>query len=93
VAATNLSASLHRPEMRIRQRDADRLQRLPDPVASRNFPNPEMAGAVLQDHDVAGEERTVRAAQVHKHAVMTGDRDHLHLGDPWRAAPIQRRIH
>ena len=42
------------------------------------------AGAALRigdDHDVAGEERAVGAAEVHQHAVVPGDRDHFNVGD------------
>jgi hypothetical protein len=34
-----------------------------------------MAGVVFDNNDVAGEERRMRAAQVHQHAVMPGNRD------------------
>jgi hypothetical protein len=56
------------------------LQRLTDARAAGNFAHASVAGIVLEDHDVAGEERPVRTAQVQEHAVMTGHRDDRHLG-------------
>jgi hypothetical protein len=43
-----------------------------------------MAGVIFDNHDIAGEERGVRAAQVHQHAVMAGNRNDLHGGDNGR---------
>ena len=39
-----------------------------------------MTGGVLQDHQVAGEARRVRAGQGHQHAVVSRDGDDLHFG-------------
>jgi hypothetical protein len=44
-----------------------------------------MAGAVFQDDNVAGEERTMRAAEIEQHAVVARHLDHAHLGDHRRA--------
>ena len=40
-----------------------------------------VAVGVLEDHQVSGEERAVRAAEVQEHAVVPGDRHHPHRGD------------
>ena len=57
------------------------LQRLADLFAARHLADTGMAGIVGQDHQIAGEERRMRAAQIEQHAVAAGDRDHLHGGD------------
>ena len=61
------------------------FQRLADAFAAGNFADAGVAGIVLQHHDVAREERPVRAAQVEQHAVMAGDRHDPHRGDDRRA--------
>jgi hypothetical protein len=40
-----------------------------------------MAGIVFDNDNIAGEERRMRAAQVHQHAVMARNRNDLHGGD------------
>jgi len=60
------------------------LERAADAFAARHFADAGPARAVLQDHEVAGEERTVRAAQVEQHAVVAGDRNGLQLDDARR---------
>jgi len=44
-----------------------------------------MPGAVFQDDNVAGEERTMCAAEIEQHAVVTGHRDDAHVRDDRRA--------
>ncbi|KVV47221.1 hypothetical protein WK81_05920 [Burkholderia ubonensis] len=56
------------------------LERLADPFAARHFADAGPPAAVGENHEVAGEERRMRAAQVQQHAVAPGDRDHLHAG-------------
>ena len=53
-------------------------------------PTPVWPALSLQDDDVAGEERPVRAAEVEQHAVVARYRDHVHLRDHRRA---HRRKH
>jgi len=60
--------------------------------ATGDFANSGVAGAVLENEDVAGEIRTMGAAQVEQHAVLTGNRDHLEFGDD-RGAVVCRVIH
>ena len=55
------------------------LERLTDARATGNFAHAGVAGIVLEDHDVAGEERPVRTAKIQEHAVMAGHRDDRHL--------------
>ena len=50
-------------------------------LAARHFADAGAAGAVVQDDEVAGEERPMRAAQVEQHAVVPGDGDNPHFGD------------
>ncbi len=60
----------------------DRLdQRLVDGVAARRFADTGMSGAVGQHHDIAGKAGVMRAADIQQHAVVSGDRDHLHAGN------------
>jgi hypothetical protein len=54
---------------------------LPDALAAGNLSDAGAPGIVLEDHDVAGEEWAVRAAQVQQHAVVSRHRDDQHLGD------------
>ena len=48
------------------------LQGQPDPLAAGNLADPDVARAVVQDQQVADEDRGVRAAQVEQHAVLPG---------------------
>ena len=57
------------------------LQRLADLLAAGHFADASAPGAVGQDQKIAGEERTMRAAQVEQHAVAPGNRDHPQRGD------------
>jgi hypothetical protein len=57
------------------------FNRLPDLLAPGNLADACVARAVLEDHDIAREERTMGAAQVEQHAVEPRDRDHGHFGD------------
>ncbi len=52
-----------------------------DGRATRHLADAGVAVGVLEDHQVSGEERSVRAAQVQQHVVVSGDRDHPHLRD------------
>ena len=61
------------------------LERLADLLAARHLADADMAGIVLQDEDVAGEERPVRARQVEQHGVVPGDRNDPHLRDHGRS--------
>jgi len=54
------------------------LQRLADLLPAGDFADPGMTGVIFNDHDIAGEERRVRPAQVHQHAVVTGNGNNLH---------------
>ena len=57
------------------------LQRAPDRLAAGHLTDAGVAVGVGDDHQVPGEERAVRAAEVQQHAVVAGDRDHRHLAD------------
>src|SRR5262249_17966096 len=57
------------------------LDRLPDLLPARDFPHAGVSGAVLQDEDVSREERSMGAAQVEQHAVVSRDGDHGHAGN------------
>jgi len=46
-----------------------------DQLAAGNLADPRMSGVVLQDDDIAGEEREMRAAEVEQHAVAAGNRE------------------
>ena len=59
------------------------LQRAPDRFAAGHLSDTGVAVGVGDDHQVSGEERAVRAAEVQQHAVVAGDRDHRHLADYW----------
>ena len=54
------------------------FQGLADFFAAGDFADAGMPGVIFDNHNIAGEVRGVRAAQVHQHAVMAGNRDHLH---------------
>ena len=60
------------------------FQGLADLFAAGDFANARVPGVIFDDNDITGEVRRVRAAQVHQHAVMPGDRDNLHSGHNWR---------
>lgn len=51
---------------------------LADPFASGYFAYAGVAGAVLQDDDIAGEVGAMGAAEIQQHAVLTRDRDDAH---------------
>src|SRR5439155_22067750 len=57
------------------------FERLADLLAARNFADPGATVAVGQDHQVAGEERPMRTAEVQQHAVAAGDRNDLKTSD------------
>jgi hypothetical protein len=63
------------------QQFAGGLDGTADRFAARGFSDADVAGAVGEDRDGAGEERAVRAAEVEQHAVVPGDGDHLDPGD------------
>ena len=54
---------------------------LADLLTAGYFAHACVARAVTQDEQIAREERTVRAAQVHEHAVVARHRHHAQLGD------------
>jgi hypothetical protein len=56
-------------------------QRPRNGVATRYFAEPDMAKAVCEDDDIAGEERRVGATEVEQHAVVAGNRHYAHSGD------------
>ena len=74
------------------QNGASVVQRLADRLATGDFADTGVAGAVLENEDVAGEVRTMGAAQVEQHAVLTCDRDHPKFGDD-RSTLIHRIVH
>jgi hypothetical protein len=57
------------------------LERLADALAARYFADADVAGVVLEQHEVADEPGPVRPGQVEQHAVAPRDRDHPHPGD------------
>src|SRR5207244_6604583 len=63
------------------QQSASVLDRLANFLAAGNFANAGMPGVVLDDRDVAREERSVRAAQVEQHAVAPSDGNDLKFDD------------
>ena len=54
------------------------LQGGADFLSAGDFTDAGMAGIIFDHHDIAREERGVRAAQVHQHAVVARDRNDLH---------------
>ena len=64
---------------------------LADALAARDFANTDMAGAVLENEDIAGEVRAMGTAQIEQHAVVTCDRYDLQLGDQ-RSADSGRNL-
>ena len=77
VVVTERPADHHRPGI---------LDGLANLLAARDFTKTRVAGAVLDDHDVACEEGSMRTGQVKFHTVLPGDGNHLQLGDNRRAA-------
>ncbi len=61
------------------------FQGFADLLATRDLAHTGMAGVIFDNYDITGEERGMGAAQVHQHAVMTGNRDDLHGGDNRRS--------
>ncbi|MNT04376.1 hypothetical protein D3C72_1389520 [compost metagenome] len=61
------------------------FERLADLLAARHLAHAGVAGAVGEDQQVAREERAVRAAEVHQHAVVAGHGHDAHGGDDGRA--------
>ncbi|RMW13823.1 hypothetical protein ALP03_00918 [Pseudomonas amygdali pv. tabaci] len=57
------------------------FQRLADQLATRHFADADMPGIVLEYHDIAGEVRAMRAAEVEQHVVMASHWHYLHLGN------------
>src|SRR3974390_1286948 len=64
------------------------FESLPDLLASRDLTDAGMPGIVGQDHEVAREERAVRAAQIEKHTVPAGDGGDLHGRDNRRTGKV-----
>src|SRR5678815_1948902 len=62
------------------QQTAGVLERLTNLFPARNLTNAGMSGVVLENHEIAGEKRPVRPAEIEQHAVATGDGNHLKLG-------------
>ena len=62
------------------------LDGLADLLAARHLAHTGVARAVAQDDQVAREERAVRAAQVHEHAVVARHGHHAQFGDDGGAA-------
>ena len=57
----------------------DRIfESLADFLSAGDFADAGMAGIIFNHHDITREERGVRAAQVHQHAVVARDRNDLH---------------
>ena len=74
--------------------DEDRagvFEGLANALAAGDFADTDVAGAVLENEDVAGEIRAVGTAQIEQHAVLTGDRYDLQLGDQ-RSADSGRNL-
>ena len=61
------------------------LERLANCLAAGDFANADMTGVVGQQHDVAGEERRMRAAEIEQHAVASGNGYDLHIRHDGRA--------
>ena len=57
------------------------LEGLADLFAARDFADAGVARAVGEDEDVAGEERSVRAAEVEQHRVVAGNGHHAQIGN------------
>ncbi len=68
------------------------LQRLPNLVATRYLANAGISRTVFQDDDVPSKEGTVRATEVHQHAVVAGNRNHLQFGDHRSAEAVGRCV-
>jgi len=67
------------------QQGAGIVEGLADGFAARHFADADVAGAVLEDEDVAGEPGPMGAAEVHQHAVLPGDGHDGEFGDAGRA--------
>ena len=63
------------------QQSASVLDCLADFFAARHLTNAGMSRVVLEDHDVAGEERPVRPAEIEQHAVAPGNRNDVKFAD------------
>ena len=59
----------------------DVLERLGDLLTAGHLAHAEVARAVLEHHDVAREERRMRAGQVQLHAVVSRNGVHIHFDD------------
>ena len=60
------------------------LDRLPDLLAARDFPEAGVARVIRDKDDITSEERAMRTAQVEQHAVVAGDRHDTHRLDQGR---------
>ncbi|CAH0204486.1 hypothetical protein SRABI106_01606 [Rahnella aquatilis] len=56
-------------------------QRVVNHLPARRFADTGVPGTVLEDNDIAGEVSTVRATNIHQHAVMPCHRNDLHIRD------------
>jgi hypothetical protein len=86
VAAGELAADITEhgvviPDAAAFDQRAGLLQRVLDGGPARHFPHSGVAFGILENQQVPGEVRSVGAAEVEQHAVMSGDGDHPHLGD------------
>src|SRR5471032_29184 len=61
-----------------------------DGFAARHLAQADVARAVSQQYDVAGEPGRVGAAQVEQHAVLPGHRYDLYFGDDGRVSAVGR---
>src|SRR5690606_27358705 len=55
------------------------FERLPNGFAAGHLAYADMAGAVLEDQDIAGEPGPMCAAEIEQHAVLTGDWNDLQV--------------
>src|SRR6187200_3535961 len=63
------------------QQTAGVLERLTDLFPARNLTNAGMSGVVLENHEIAREERPVRPAEIEQHAVAPSDWNDLNFSD------------
>ena len=68
------------------------FQGLADLLAAGHLAHAGASAGVGQHHQVAGEKRTVRAAQVEQHAVMPGHRNDLHALNQGRGGKTHGKI-
>ena len=68
------------------------FQGLADFLAARHFAHAGIAGAVGQDHQIAGEIGAMRARQVQQHAVLSGHRNDFHIRDARRAGDLSDMV-